>query len=165
MAVHHEKIFLQAGVRPEFVDITDRLLNVVEHSGIRDGIAVVYSPHTTCSILIQEDSHDVTYHGTKYLLQDLLNALETLAPRCEHEGSYLHPGPDHIDHALENLGEEEAWSLNTDAHLRSSLLGRSESIPIVEGALQLGDFGCVYFADLDGVRARKRTVQVQIVGE
>ena len=57
------------------------------------------------------------------------------------------------------------WCLNTNAHLRSCLLGRSESIPIVEGELQLGEFGRIYFADFDGVRARERVVRVQIVGE
>ena len=55
-------------------------------------------------------------------------------------------------------------SVNTDAHLRSVLLGRSVQIPVVNGGLLLGEFGRIYFADFDQVRARQRTVRVHIVG-
>jgi len=63
------------------------------------------------------------------------------------------------------VGEEPAWTLNTDAHLRSALIGRSESIPIVQGKLELGEHGRIYFADFDGTRPRMRIVRVQVVGE
>ncbi len=165
MTVHHQSFRLQFPLKPSFADVTDRVQEIVDSSGVRNGIVVVYSQHTTCSVMIQEDSHDVTYDGTKYLLQDLLDVLETVIPQCRREGQYLHPGPEHIDHAVNNLGESAVWSLNTDAHLRSSLLGRSESIPLVDGRLQLGDFGRIYFVDLDGVRARERVVRVHLVGE
>ena len=56
-------------------------------------------------------------------------------------------------------------SLNTDAHLRSVLIGRSESIPVIDGKLELGQFGYIYLADFDQTRERERTVIVQIVGE
>jgi secondary thiamine-phosphate synthase enzyme len=163
--VYHELFRLQTEAKPSFVDVTGCVEDIVSRSGIRNGIALVYSQHTTCSVMIQEDSHDATYDGTKYLLQDLLDVLETIIPRCRREGQYLHPGPRHIEHAVQNLGESAAWSLNTDAHLRSSLLGRSESLPVVDGKVQLGEFGRIYFVDLDGVRARERVVRVQIVGE
>ena len=58
-----------------------------------------------------------------------------------------------------------SWGLNTDAHLRSVLLGRSESIPLVNKELELGEFGYIYFADFDQCRDRERFVTVQIVGE
>jgi secondary thiamine-phosphate synthase enzyme len=77
----------------------------------------------------------------------------------------MHPGPQHAAYAVEDLGERVEWSLNTDAHLRSCLMGRSESIPLLDGKLELGQFGQVYFVDFDGTRERKRTVRVQIVGE
>ena len=77
----------------------------------------------------------------------------------------MHPGPEHITHAMVNLDEEAVWSLNTDAHLRSCLIGRSETIPIVDEKLELGEFGQIYFIDFDSVRARERVVRVQIVGE
>ncbi len=115
--------------------------------------------------MIQEESHDTTLSGMKFLLQDLLNVFDNLIPVCKHEGQYLHPGPKHVAYAVEQLGESAAWALNTDAHLRSSLMGRSETIPILAGNLELGQFGQVYFIDFDGVRLRERTVRVQIIGE
>ena len=61
--------------------------------------------------------------------------------------------------------ESKLECLNTDAHLRSVLLGRSESIVIVDGQLDLGRFGHIYFVDFDKTRQRDRVVQVQILGE
>ena len=77
----------------------------------------------------------------------------------------MHPGPQHAEYAMKELGELVEWSLNTDAHLRSCLMGRSESIPLLDGKLELGQFGQIYFVDFDGTRPRKRIVRVQIVGE
>jgi secondary thiamine-phosphate synthase enzyme len=165
MAVHHELFELETDAKPSFYDVTAEVKAVVARSGIRDGIAVVYSQHTTCSVMIQEESHDTTYNGTKYLLQDLLDVFQVLIPQCRREGQYLHPGPKHIVYATAELGESPVWSLNTDAHLRSCLMGRSETIPLLQGKLELGQFGQIYFIDFDGTRARKRTVRVQVVGE
>ena len=61
--------------------------------------------------------------------------------------------------------EKQEWLLNTDGHLRSVLLGRSEMVPLTEGSMTLGEFGRIYFTDMDQTRARERTVRVQIVGE
>jgi secondary thiamine-phosphate synthase enzyme len=97
-------------------------------------------------------------------MQDLVNALTEIIPTCLTEGQYLHPGPKHIE-AAKGRDELPAWSLNTDAHVRSVLMGRSQSIPVIDGAMQLGEFGRIYFADFDQVRARERVVRVQIVGE
>ncbi len=166
MTVHHKAFKIQSTLyKPTFHDVTSDVKKAVKESGVKNGIAVVYSQHTTCSVMIQEEAHDTLMDGTKFLLQDSLNVLEKIIPRCRHEGDYLHPGPEHIAHAEGNLGEEGVWSLNTDAHLRSILLGRSESIPIVDGEMQLGEFGEIYFVDFDSVRTRERTVRVQIVGE
>jgi secondary thiamine-phosphate synthase enzyme len=165
MTVHHEKHSVESDLNVTFHDVTREVADAVARSKVRNGIVVVYSQHTTCSVMLQEESHDATYHGTKFLLQDLVNVLEKIIPRCRHEGQYLHPGRKHIGHAEKNLSEEAAWSLNTDAHLRSCLLGRSESIPIVDGKLELGEFGQVYFVDFDTVRARRRVIHIQVVGE
>jgi secondary thiamine-phosphate synthase enzyme len=97
-------------------------------------------------------------------MQDLVTVLEGLVPTCRTEGQYRHPGPRHIE-AGAGRGELPSWSLNTDAHLRSVLLGRSQTVPVVDGAMVLGEFGRIYFADFDQVRARERTVRVQIIGE
>jgi len=166
MTVFHASVDVHSPLhKPMFHDVTEAATEAVAHSAVADGILTVYSQHTTCSVIIQEPSHDRLYDGTEHLLQDLLDRLEVLIPTCRREGQYLHPGPKHIQHAVEDLGEEAVWSLNTDAHLRSCLLGRSETIPIVGGVLQLGEFGRIYFVDFDGVRPRDRTVQLQIVGD
>lgn len=115
--------------------------------------------------MIQECSHDKTYFGLEFLQQDLWNIMEKLVPTCRVENQYLHPGPKHIEFG-DSVGEPGPWtSLNTDGHLRSGLLGRSETIIIEKGALDLGEFGFTYFIDWDQVRARERTVQVAILGE
>jgi thiamine phosphate synthase YjbQ (UPF0047 family) len=165
MATFHESFEIETEAGPAFHDVTERVKKIVSRSSIRDGLAVVYSQHTTCSVMIQEESHDTTYYGIQYLFQDLLDILESLIPRCRKEGQYLHPGPEHIEYVVESLGELPIWSLNTDAHLRSCIFGRSESIPIIDGDLQLGEFGRVFFVDFDSVRARKRVARVQVLGE
>jgi len=165
MAVHHQLINLQTEAIPSFHDVTSQVKAIVAASAIRNGIVVVFSPHTTCSVIIQEDSYDTTYNGIKYVMQDLLDIFDRIVPECKKEGQYLHPGPKCVDHALNVINEPLPYTLNTDAHLRSCIMGRSESIPIVDGELQLGEFGCIYFADVDGTRARERVVHVQAVGE
>lgn len=162
--VHHDTFKIQSDCRPTFHDVTAEVEAVLKKSKIKNGILLVYSQHTTCSVLIQEASDDVNYWGTELLMQDLVNVLERVIPTCRTEGQYLHPGPEHIKAAA---GREElpSWSLNTDAHLRSIIMGRSQSIPVVDGVMTLGEFGRIYFADFDQVRARERTVRVQMVGE
>lgn len=164
MTVYHDVFQIQSDRRPTFEDVTDRVVEVLKKSSIREGILVVFSQHTTCSVLIQEAADDVNYWGTELLMQDLVNVLEKIIPTCRSENQYLHPGPKHIE-AAKGRNEEAFWSLNTDAHLRSVLLGRSVTIPIIAGKMELGEFGRIYFADFDQVRARQRNVRIQIVGE
>lgn len=164
MSVYHQSIQVQSKMVPTFHDVTQQAKNALQSSEIKNGILLVYSQHTTCSVMIQEESHDENFYGTKSIMQDLLNILEKIAPTCRSEGQYLHPGPAHIADATHRK-EEPFWSLNTDAHLRSIIMGRSETIPVIDGNLELGEFGRIYFADFDQVRARERTVHFQIVGE
>jgi secondary thiamine-phosphate synthase enzyme len=161
---YHETFTIQSDLRPTFHDVTEQVEAVLTRSGIQNGILLVFSQHTTCSVLIQEASDDTDYWGTEFLMQDLVSVLERLIPTVRTEGQYRHPGPKHIE-AAKGRDELPWWSLNTDAHLRSVLLGRSQSIPVVDGAMTLGEFGRIYFADFDQVRARERTVRVQIVGD
>jgi thiamine phosphate synthase YjbQ (UPF0047 family) len=125
----------------------------------------VFTQHTSCCVLIQEESEDVTYWDVQYILQDTLDALQKLVPPTRHEGQYLHPGPIHIRNAAELRGEKPAWGLNTDAHIIGSLLGRSQVVPVRDGALMLGEFGRLYFGDLDSTRPRTRQVGVHLLGE
>ena len=152
------------GNMPTFHDITDEVKEIVARSKAKNGICVVYSHHTTCSVLIQEHSYDETYNEQQFLMQDLLDMFETILPTCRKEGQYLHPGPK-ITEVAASHGEGKPWCLNTDGHLRSVLLGRSESIVIQDGKLDLGQFGRIYFADFDQTRVRDCEAQVQIIGE
>ena len=156
---------IQSDKRPTFHDVTEEVAEQIQESGIKNGMVLVFSQHTTCSVMIQEQSDDVDYYGTQFILQDLVNVLNKIVPTCTSQGKYMHPGPKHIEIAQRERAEEAFWSLNTDAHLRSIIMGRSETIPLVDGKLVLGEFGRIYFADFDQVRARQRTVNVQIVGE
>lgn len=165
MKVYRELIEVQSeGLHPTFHDVTKQVKEAIEKAGVKDGICVVYSHHTTCSVMVQERSHDLNYFGLEYLQQDLCNIMEKIAPTCRTEGQYMHPGKEHIEFAL-SVGDPPFASLNTDGHLRSVFFGRSESMVIMDGALDLGQFGYVYFVDWDQVRARKRQVQIQIIGE
>ncbi|MHB8061365.1 MAG: secondary thiamine-phosphate synthase enzyme YjbQ [Ruminiclostridium sp.] len=165
MAVFHQALPLHSTQRVSFFDMTDAVKEALVSSKIHNGILVAYSQHTSCSVIIQEESEDVTYWDTQLILQDMLNVFQKIVPDCEYEGQYLHPGPIHVKNAKELRDEKSGWLLNTDAHLRSIFLGRSESIPIVGGELILGEFGRIYFIDFDQTRERDRTFRIQIVGE
>ena len=163
MICYNEKIKVNSEVcHPTFFDISDKIRKAIQNSGAKSGICVVYSHH----IMIQELSHDKNYYGLEYLQQDICNVMEKLIPTCRSEGQYMHPGPKHIDFAMNEVGEVGEWTcLNTDAHLRSCIFGRSESIVIENGRPDLGEFGHVYMIDWDQVRERERMVQIQIIGE
>lgn len=165
MKVYHESFEVRStGMRPTFHMITQQVRQILERSGVREGLCVVCSHHTTCSVMIQECSFDTTYTGLEYLQQDLTDVLETLIPTCRREGQYLHPGPQLTEFSRQH-GEDKPQTLNTDAHLRSALLGRSESLLVTDGQLDMGSFGHIYFVDFDQTCARTRQVQVRIVGE
>ncbi len=165
MGCYHNYFTIQSDRRVTFDDVTDRVKELVQEAGIKNGLLTVYSQHTTCSVLIQEQSDDVNYWGTQFVLQDMVNGLAKIFPKCETEWQYLHPGPLHIEIAGRERAEEALWSLNTEAHLRSVMLGRSVNVPVIDGELQLGEFGRIYFADFDQVRARERNVRITLIGE
>lgn len=165
MKVIREKLTVSStGGRPTFHKITDEVKQVVAESGIQDGLCLVYSRHTTCAVMIEEESFDTAYTGLTYLQQDLTDVFEKMIPTCRKEGQYMHPGPELTIFSAQH-GEDKPGTLNTDAHLRSSIMGRSESIPIFDGKLDLGDFGHIFFVDFDHTRARERQVSIHIIGE
>ena len=147
-----------------FHNVTQQTREIVARSGIKDGIVVVYSRHTTCCVITEEDAFDMSMTGLTTLQQDLVEAFETFLPQYRKEGMYLHPGPKALEFA-EKHGEDARGCHNTDAHLRSSIIGRSETVLLIEGELDLGQFGHIFFIDFDQTRGRERTVQIQIVGE
>lgn len=114
--------------------------------------------------MIQEASFDVTYNGLEYLQQDLWDVFEKIIPTTRVEGQYKHPGPELTEFSRQH-GEDKHETLNTDAHLRSAILGRSESLPISDGRLDLGQFAHIYFVDFDQTRSRDREIAVRVLGE
>ena len=164
MAVYHNCLSIQSKMQVTVDDLTEQVMKAVSLSGVQDGIVVVYSQHTSCSVFIQEDSEGTTYKGIPFILQDTINCLEKIIPTCEYEGQYLHPCVYHIQQAQALRNEERAWGLNTDGHIKSSILGRSETVPIVNGEVLLGEFGRIYFADFDKTRARERQVHIMVMG-
>lgn len=147
-----------------FHNVTEEAKMALAESGVKNGILVIYSHHTTCSVITQECAFDMSMTGLETLQQDLVEVFENIIPTCRKEGMYLHPGPKALKFAEEH-DEDARGCHNTDAHLRSSIIGRSETIVIDDGTLDLGEFGFVYFIDFDQTRARKRTVQIMIIGE
>jgi secondary thiamine-phosphate synthase enzyme len=163
--VHREEFqVLSDEGKPTFHNVTALATKAVGNSGIRDGIVVVYSRHTTCCVIIEEDAFDTAPTGLYTLQQDFVDSLQKVIPTYQTEGMYMHPGPKAQKFGFEH-GEDKHTCRNTDAHLRSSLVGRSETILLIDGKLDLGEFGNIYFIDFDQTRARTRTVQIQVMGE
>jgi thiamine phosphate synthase YjbQ (UPF0047 family) len=163
--VYREKIRLESRNRAvSFHDVTEPVKEIVSRSGIRNGIAVVYSHHTTCSVITQECAFDMSMTGLETLQQDLVNVSVEWIRTCRYEGMYLHPGRKALDFA-ESVGEDNFGCHNTDAHLRSSIIGRSVTVVLEDGVPDLGEFGRVHFIDWDQTRGRSRTVQVMVIGE
>jgi secondary thiamine-phosphate synthase enzyme len=130
-------------------DITDEVQEAVRQSGISDGVCAVYSPHTTCSVRVNE--------WERGFLEDFALLLKRLVPS---ERYYAH---DDWDRRTENVCEEDMEVGNGHAHCMSMLLGPAgESIPVQNGELSLGQWQRVLFLELD--RARDRRWLVQVVG-
>ena len=163
--IYKEKIKLQSNDKVvTFHDVTAQAKEAVKKSGVKDGICVVYSHHTTCCVITQECAFDMSMTGLETLQQDLVNVMEKFIPECRYEGMYLHPGPKALKFAEEH-DEDARGCHNTDAHLRSSIIGRSETIVIEDGEMDLGEFGRIHFIDWDQTRGRTRTIQVMVIGE
>ena len=163
--VFRESFKLQSRDRAvSFHDVTDKVKELAAKSGMKNAIVVVYSHHTTCSVITQECAFDVSMTGLETLQQDLVNVFEEWIPTCRYEGMYLHPGHKALVFAEEH-GEDNFGCHNTDAHLRSSIIGRNVTIVMADGEMDLGEFGRIHFIDWDQTRARQRTVQVMIIGE
>ncbi len=144
----HE-VYLRTAGGLAVTDITDEVREAVRASGIREGICCVYSPHTTCSVRVNEFESG--------FLEDFAVLLRRLVPS---ERYYAH---DDWDRRTENVCEEDQEFGNGHSHCMSMLLGPAgESIPVREGELCLGTWQRVLFLELD--RARDRRWSVQVVG-
>jgi len=128
-----KEIILKTNHRIELIDITAQVAEVVRSSGIREGICVVYCPHTTAGLTINE-------HADPNVASDIANRLSKLVP---HNENYAH---------IEG---------NADAHIKSTLTGNSVQLIVNNGNLLLGVWQGIFFCEYDGPRTRRVWVQIK----
>lgn len=126
-------IDVQTRERTCFVEITDQVQQAIAVSGVTSGLCVVFCPHTTAAVTVNENADPDVVH-------DMLLWLNQSIP--QHERQFRH-------------GEG-----NSDAHIKSSLVGPSVTLLIERGALVLGRWQGVYFCEFDGPRSRRAHIQV-----
>ncbi len=128
-----QKIKLKTNHKSEMIEITEVVKESVIKSGIKNGICVVYTPHTTTSVILFENVDP-------NLQRDYLAHMSRLVPKSDR---YAH-------------GE------NADAHLKSALCGASISIPLIEAKLQLGQWQGIFFCEFDGPR-EEREIYIKVI--
>lgn len=133
MTIFRQIMDLHTSQRVKIVDITRQVEETVNRSGFKVGMVNIYSRHSTSAIVVNENEAG--------LVEDFQVALEKLIPTG---AGYLH---DRIDN-------------NADSHIRSFLVGVSETIPIEDARMMLGTWQSILFVELDGPRNRKVTVTV-----
>ena len=163
--VYQKELELQSrGWIPTFHDISKEVMQIVKESGVKNGTVSIVSHHTTCSVMIQESSHDLDSFDLEYLQHDLLDIMRKMIPDYTNEGDYRHPGPIHAQFGRYVDEPGNYTSMNTDGHLRSVFFGRSETLTIKDGKLDGGEFAHIYFIDWDHVRARPRQANITVMG-
>lgn len=134
-AASWQALAVETQARTEIKDITREVARLVKQSGIENGLCYLYVPHTTAGILINEsDDPDVA--------RDIGDTLDRLVPRT---ASYKH------------------YEGNADSHIKASLVGASEVIPLEGGKLGLGRWQGIFFCEFDG--PRRREVKVRVIGD
>jgi secondary thiamine-phosphate synthase enzyme len=134
-AISWQGISVQTSARTQIKDITKEVARLVKQAGVENGVCYLYAPHTTAGILVNEsDDPDVA--------RDIGDTLDRLVPR---NAGYKH------------------YEGNADSHIKASLVGASETIPIEGGQLALGRWQGIFFCEFDG--PRQRTVKVRIAGD
>ena len=136
---------------PKFFDITDQVTNLVNLSGISNGIVCVFSQHTTAAVVIQENE--------PLLMTDLSSFIERLAPKGAHYR--------HNDFHVRTVHMHEDECPNGHSHCQNLVLGSSESIPISDSKIVLGQWQRIFVIELDAQKANQishRNIAVQIMG-
>ncbi|MEK7220878.1 MAG: secondary thiamine-phosphate synthase enzyme YjbQ [candidate division NC10 bacterium] len=128
------EFIVRTNKKQEMVDITERVADLVKQSRVSDGICLVYVPHATAAVAINENADP-------NVCEDILEALANLIP----EGRWRH---DRIDN-------------NAAAHIKATLLGPSQAVPVRGGRLRLGTWQSVMLVELDGPRERSVIVEVR----
>lgn len=173
MAVFNKSIeLISSGGKVSYFDITDFVNEAISESDVKNGICVVISPHTTCSVFFEEFVHDYDEDGYEFLQADLNSVLEKLVPDQTDWETYKYPGEEHIkdvfswpnhESYIPNGDTTQLW--NGDAHLKATLLGSSQTFEVLDGKLGVGKTGYIYFVDFDRARSRKRNCKIVIIGE
>ncbi len=127
-----QKLKLQTTARTLMLDVTGQVQKAVERSGIRSGLACIFTPHTTAGVVINE-------HDDPDVARDILSTLEKLVPR---QGDYRH------------------YEENSDSHIKSTLAGCSQTVIIEDGRLLLGTWQGVFFCEFDGPRQRELWIKI-----
>jgi secondary thiamine-phosphate synthase enzyme len=134
-----EYLTFNTPTRRAFINITDKVEEIVRKSGIREGLCLVNAMHITASVFINDDE--------KGLHEDYERWLEGLAP---------HEPTDHYKHNL--TGED-----NADAHLKRQIMGREVVVAITNGKLDFGPWEQIFYGEFDGRRSKR--VLVKVLGE
>ena len=127
-----QNINVKTGTRTELVDITADVQQLVDESGTSSGICYLYVPHTTAGVTINEGADPS-------VVKDILNTLNSKIP---HKANYMH---------MEG---------NSDAHIKSTIVGASATVIIEEGKLLLGTWQSIFFCEFDGPRHRRISVKI-----
>lgn len=127
-----KKLSISTKSHTEFADITSEINSLVKESGVNEGMAVVYIPHTTAGITINESADPA-------VVSDIINTLEKNIP---WDDRYRHSEG------------------NSAAHIKASLMGSSVNVLIEGGSLVLGTWQGIFFCEFDGPRSRKIIVKI-----
>ncbi len=146
LAVRCEALYIVTACAPQFIDITDDVQRIVAEAGARFGQVTIFSTHTTAAIKVNENE--------PLLLQDMARILHQVAP--------LHGDYEHNDFSRRTVNLDEDECANGHAHCQHLFLSTSETIPILDGCLTLGQWQRVFLVELD--RPRERRVLVNVVG-
>jgi secondary thiamine-phosphate synthase enzyme len=131
----------------QFLDITAQVVDLARAARLTNGVVTVFSRHTTAAVCIQEDE--------PLLLEDLRHFLGRIAPAQAHYR--------HNDFRIRTQHMHEDESPNGHSHCLQLMLGTSESVPVLDGELQLGTWQRIFLVELDGPRP-EREVLVQLLG-
>ncbi|HTP26731.1 MAG TPA: secondary thiamine-phosphate synthase enzyme YjbQ [Anaeromyxobacteraceae bacterium] len=124
------RLDIQTRARCELVDITAQVRSALRRAGLDQGAVLVYSPHTTAGVVIQENAD----HNVR---RDLMLALANAVPDQPPGDQWLHAEG------------------NSPAHVKSALVGVSQLVPVEGGDLELGTWQAVFLCELDGPRLRR----------
>ena len=136
---------------PEFIDITDEVSGFLKASGISSGMLLVFSRHTTSAVVIQENE--------PLLLEDFKVMLENISSK---NASYRHN-----DFDVRTVHMHENECPNGHSHCQHLVLGSSETVPVIDGEMPLGEWQRIFMVELDGMKGEmvgSREVVVQIMG-